>query len=541
MPYSLIGHNSLPTDSNELQSMVLELLSREQSWRQSNSNLEQSNIKLTAENATLKNVVEQLKAQLTLLKNSQFGSKSEKGRQLIEQVEELLEEEEIALGLSTSKSNNILDNDANNSNKARRLKLPPSLPREEKLLPSPSECPSCNGNKFRQLGEDISEVLEYIPASYKVLKYIRPRCVCLDCQEIVQADVADKVIDKGKAGPGLLSQIIVRKYSYHLPLYRQSKMFESEEIDISRSTMGGWVGRCASLLEPLIDKIKGHVLATAQIHSDDTPIKVLEPGLKKTKQARLWSYVSDGRPHGSDYPPAACYFYSPNRKGEHPLAHLKGYEGVVHADAYSGYDKLYKDEEGKETKIKECGCWAHTRRKFYEATLLGKAKIASEVINHLTKIYKIEDDVRGLDPGTRLKARMKLSKPLIDELFKRLKEVKDKVPAKGKTATAIIYALNQEAALRRFLSDGHLEIDNNAAERSLRGIAVGRKNWLFAGSNQGGKTAANMFTLIETAKLNDMDPWLYLQKVLTVIQGYNSQKLDDLLPWNILQLKINPE
>lgn len=290
------------------------------------------------------------------------------------------------------------------------------------------------------------------------------------------------------------------------------------------------------LLEPLTEEIKKSIFSSSQIHSDDTPVKVLTPGLGKTKTGRIWTYLKDGRPHGDiTNPPAVCYFYSEDRKGARPASHLKSYNftGILHADAYSGYDKLYEDR-GDESLITEAACWAHARRKFYEITVAtNKASIATEVLEQISKIYKIEDDIKGRDPDQRLKKRQELSKPLTEKLFLYLKQSLSLLPKKSMTAKAIHYALNNQAALMRFLNNGKVEIDNNASERAMRPIALGRKNWLFAGSDSGGETAASIYTIIETCKLNDINPWKYLRHILSIIQDYNSQKIVDLLPWNV--------
>jgi hypothetical protein len=348
----------------------------------------------------------------------------------------------------------------------------------------------------------------------------------------VQAYAPSNTIDKGKAGPGLLAHIIVQKYCNHLPMYRQSQIYEREGITIPRSTMAGWAGQCARLLKPLIDELKKSIFSVSQIHGDDTPIKVLAPGTGKTKTGRLWTYVRDGRPFGDITPPAVCYFYSPDRKGIRPAGHLKDFVGTLHADAYSGYDNIYDRANGE--KIKESACWSHTRRKFYDVTLVSNnATIAMKAVDDIGKIYDIEREIRGLEPSKRLEHRQKESKLLVDEFFISLKNSYNKLPKKSSTAKAIAYATNNEIALKCFLDDGKIEIDNNAAERAMRSIALGRKNWLFAGSDPGGETAATFYSLIETAKLNDINPWQYLQQVLATIQDYNSTKIADLLPWNI--------
>lgn len=492
---------------------------------------------------SLKDKVALLKSQLALLKAKRFGKSSEKLDKQITGLELRIEETESllpdALIEAEAVSENESDNPAVAKQKPKRKKIPDHLPRVDIVLNPNPVCPSCGGEKFRKIDDDVSETLDYIPASFRVNRYIRPRCACVNCEQIVQAYAPSKAIDKGKAGSGLLAHILVQKYCNHLPLYRQSEIYEREGIEISRSTMAGWAGQCAILLEPIIKEIRRIVFSAGQIHGDDTPVKVLAPGVGKTKTGRIWSYVLDGRPHGDKEPPAVCYFYSPDRKGERPLEHLKAFAGVFHADAYSGYNGVYsigksEGDEVTKAKITEAACWAHTRRKFYEVTVAtDNAKIANEVLGKIGEIYKIEAEIKGLVPLERLAHRQEKSKELVENLFASFKKYYEQLPKKSITAKAIAYAMNNQAALMRFLDNGKIEIDNNAAERSMRSIAVGRKNWLFAGSDNGGDTAAAIYTLIETAKLNNVNPWKYLQKVFDIIQDYPSTKIADLLPWNI--------
>ena len=298
--------------------------------------------------------------------------------------------------------------------------------------------------------------------------------------------------------------------------------------------MTGWAAQCANLLNPLIDELKKSVFASDYLHGDDTPIKVLAPGVGKTKTGRIWAYVRDGSPCGDHTPPAVIYYYSEDRKGERPALHLKDFSGVLHADAYSGYNNLYISDKNPDSTISEAACWAHTRRKFYEVTVANsKANIAMSVLEQISEIYKIESNIRGLDPDQRLKNRQEHSKKLVDKLFTTMKKYRNNLPQKSATTKAINYAINNQAALMRFLDDGKIEIDNNAAERAMRAIALGRKNWMFAGSDKGGHTAANMYSLIETARMNGINPWKYLQKVFDVIQDYKFNKLYELLPWHI--------
>jgi transposase len=486
---------------------------------------------------------ERLQEQLTLLRAKSFGKSSEKLKKQIEDVELKIEENEAILGFSSE--NAFSEEEGEEKKRPRRQKLPEHLTREEIILKE-TICSECGGEEFRKIADDVSEVLEYVPSSFKVMRYIRPRCVCIACEKIVQAYPASKAIDKGKAGAGLLAHVLVQKYCNHLPLYRQCEIYKREDIEISRTTMAGWVGGCSKLLEPLIKELRKYVFASSQIHTDDTPIKVLAPGFGKTKTSRIWTYVRDGRGHGDQSNPAVCYYYSPDRKGIRPAEHLKDFNGILHADAYAGYNQLYTDTEASQTvdlaqatqksnKITEAGCFAHMRRKFYEITVANdKANIAIAVLEQIAKIYEIEAQIKGLSADERKTVRISKSKSLVLQLFAGFKKAYTQLPKKSITARAINYALNNEKALTRFLDNGHIEIDNNAAERAMRSIAIGRKNWLFAGSDVGGQHAASIYSLTETAKLNNINPWQYLKKVLEVIGDHKANKIADLLPWNII-------
>lgn len=301
--------------------------------------------------------------------------------------------------------------------------------------------------------------------------------------------------------------------------------------------MAAWAGQCAVLLQPVVEEIRKYVFAASHIHGDDTTVRVLAPGLGKTKIGRIWTYVRDGRKYGDENPPAVCYFYSPDRKGIRPEEHLKNFTGVFHADAYSGYNNVYIDSADKKGKVTEAGCWAHTRRNFYEVTVSNpNANIAVYTLKEIGRIYEIEARIKGQTPEKRLEVRQKESKIILEELFIYWKKVSKELPTKSATKLAINYAFNNEEALKRFLYDGKIEIDNNAAERTLRVVAQGRKNWMFAGSDSGGETAAAIYTITETAKLNGVNPHTYLKEVLKRIQDHNAKKVAELLPWN---LKLN--
>ena len=528
-----IDIDTLPTEVESLREIIAVLNNKNYLLFDECNKLSNQNTKLSTENTELLDRINILKEQLAVLKAKKFGRSSEKLDRQIDLVEKALEEQESLLGFEL-KAEITSEEDSKEKGKAKRKKLPEHLPREDVILEPESKCTACGGEKFRTIGEDISEVLEHIPESFKVIRYIRPRCACTTCDNIVQAYAPSKVIDKGIPGPGLLAYIFVQKFCNHLPAYRQSQIYSREGIELSRSTISSWLGQGAKLLEPLADKIREYICAANQIHGDDTPVKVLDPGKGETKTGRIWVYVKDGRPINDTSPIAACYFYSPDRTGARPEEHLKNFTGTLHADAYSGYNKLYINDDNPDATINEAGCWAHVRRKFYDITIANdKANIAFAVLEKIGEIYQVESEARGLDPDKRLKIRQEKSVQLVNELFAGFRKAYSQLPKKSSTAKAIAYATNNEKALKRFLDDGSIEIDNNAAERALRSVAVGRKNWLFAGSDNGGKTAAIIYTLIETAKLNGINPVKYLHKVFSVIQDYNSTKIEDLLPWNI--------
>ena len=528
-----IDIDTLPTEVESLREIIGVINNKNYLLLDECNKLLNENSKLLNENTELLDRINILKEQLAVLKAKKFGRSSEKLDKQIDLIEKALEEQESLLGFEL-KTGITLEEESREKGKAKRKKLPAHLFREDVILEPEPKCESCGGETFRRIGEDISEVLEHIPESFKVIRYIRPRCACTTCDNITQAYVPSKVIDKGKPGPGLLAHIFTQKFCNHLPAYRQSQIYAREGVELSRSTISSWLGQGAKLLEPLADKIREYIFAANQIHGDDTPVKVLDPGKGETKTGRIWAYVKDGRPSNDLSPVAACYYYSSDRKGARPEEHLKDFTGTLHADAYSGYNKLYINEDNPDATINEAGCWAHARRKFYDITIANdKANIAFAVLEKIGEIYQVESEARGLDPGKRLEIRQEKSVKLVNELFTGFRKAYSQLPKKSSTAKAIAYAINNEKALKIFLVDGNIEIDNNAAERALRSVAIGRKNWLFAGSDNGGKAAAIIYTLIETAKLNGINPVKYLHKVFSVIQDYNSTKLEDLLPWNI--------
>lgn len=467
--------------------------------------------------------IAQLEARIAKLKRLQFGQSSEKLTREIEQLEleldELHEDEGVLAAERSAAVQAILE-------KPARRPLPPHLPREEAVHEPSCICPNCGG-AMRKLGEDVTEVLEYVPASFKVIRHVRPKLSCRVCETIVQASMPSLPIERGRPGPGLLAHVLVAKYADHLPLYRQSGIYAREGVDLERSTLADWVGRSAALLDPLVGALRKEIMASDVLHGDDTPVPVLAPGLGKTRTGRLWTYVRDERPHGGHRPPAAAFFYSPDRKGVHPQSHLKNFKGVLHADGYAGFNGVF--ETGLVT---EAACWAHVRRKFFDVHAATASPVAKEALDRIGALYGIEADIRGKPPDERRRYRGEQAMPLLMGLKAWLDATLPKLSGKSELAAAMRYGLNRWDALMCYANDGRIEIDNNAAERSIRGIALGRKNYLFAGSDAGGERAAAIYSLIETAKLNGLDPEAYLRNVLTRIPDHKINRIVELLPWN---------
>ncbi|MBE0658611.1 MAG: IS66 family transposase [Bryobacteraceae bacterium] len=470
--------------------------------------------------------IEHLKLLIIQLRRMQFGRKSEKLDRKIEQLELQLEDLEARRSEVTPLA--AAAPAAEPAKPPVRRALPEHLPRETRtILPGHDACPDCGG-RLRHLGEDSSEMLEYVPASFKVIRVVRQKMSCSGCERIVQAPAPSRPIDHGLAGPGLLAHVVVSKFADHLPLYRQSGIYERSGIDLDRSTLADWVGGAGRALAPLVEAVKRHVMGGDKIHGDDTPVPVLAPGNGTTKTARLWTYVRDDRPAGGEAAPAVWFAYSPDRKGDHPQQHLKIFNGILQADGYAGFNRLY--EEGQ---IEEAACWAHVRRKFYDLHEAHKSPVAAEALARIAALYEIEAGIRGRPPDERRRVRNERSRPRLDVLHEWLQATMPKLSKKSDVASAIGYALGRWPALMRYSDDGRIEIDNNAAERALRAVALGRKNYLFAGSNSGGERAAAMYTLIGTAKLNGLDPEAYLRHVLERIADHPINRINDLLPWNV--------
>ena len=476
-------------------------------------------------------LIEKLEHQIARLRHDRFGQSSER-RALLDQLElqlfELKEDQaqaQAAMPIDEPPTQTV---QAFTRRKPARRPLPDHLPRERVVYPVPQACPCCGG-ALHKLGEDVTETLELVPRQWKVIQHVREKHSCRSCEKITQPPAPSHPIARGRAGPGLLAHVLFAKYGLHLPLTRQSATYAREGIELDVSTLADWVGASAATLMPLVEAVRAHVFAAERLHADDTTVPVLDVG--RTRTGRLWTYVRDDRPYAGTGPPAAAYFYSPDRRGEHPEAHLASWAGLMQADAYAGYDRLYAAGR-RPGPIVEAACWAHARRKFFDLARLTKAPIAIEAVARVDALFAIERDINGLPPDERREVRHERSRPRVEALGAWLREQHARLSPNSQVAKAIAYSLNGWNALVRFLDDGRLCMTNNAAERALRCIAVGRNNWTFAGSDAGGRRAAAIYTLIETAKLNDVDPQAWLADVLARLQDHPARRIAELLPWN---------
>jgi transposase len=476
-------------------------------------------------------MVAHLKLLIAKMKRDRFGVSAERGRRLLDQLELQLEELETAAA-EREAATAATEPDTTNVRpftRARpvRAPLPAHLPRERVVLPSPTNCPCCGG-KLAKLGETITETLESIPRTYKVIQTVREKFSCRACETITQPPAPFHPIARGRAGPNLLAGVMHGKFCDHQPLNRQSESFAREGIDLSVSTLADWVGACTTALSPLVTLIRGHVFAAERIHGDDTTVPVLAKA--KTITGRLWTYVRDDRPFAGPAEPAAIFFYSRDRGGVHPCRHLAGYAGILQADAYAGFNELY-DPGRKPAPIAEAACWAHGRRKLFVLADVAKAPLAIEAVRRINAIFDVERDINGLAAEQRRALRQVSAAPLVNALETWMRAERGKLSRHADVTKAMDYMLKRWVAFTRFLDDGRICLTNNAAERALRGIAIGRKAWLFAGSDRGGERAAAMYSLIVTAKLNDIDPRAWLADVLARIAEHPVKRLDELLPW----------
>ncbi|WP_354434444.1 IS66 family transposase [Martelella mangrovi] len=488
-------------------------------------------------------LIARLKLEIEKVRRELYGSRSERKARLLEQMELQLEEleadageDELAAEIAASAS--IVR--AFERKRPSRKPFPEHLPRERVVIAAPVSCPCCGSAKLSKLGEDVTETLEVIPRQWKVIQTVREKFSCRECEKITQAPAPFHVTPRGFAGPNLLAMILFEKFAQHQPLNRQSERYCHEGIDLSLSTLADQVGACAAALRPIHSLIEAHVLAAERLHGDDTTVPILAKG--KTDTGSIWTYVRDDRPFGGQSPPAALYYASRDRRQEHPERHLKTYTGILQADAYGGYNPLFKADRDP-APLCQALCWAHSRRKFFvladiatNAKRGGKAApispIALDAVKRIDRLFDIEREINGLAADQRLERRHQDSQPIVEELHGWLQTERAKLSRSSPVAEAIDYMLKRWVGFTSFLDDGRICLTNNAAERALRGFALGRKSWLFAGSDRGADRAAFMATLIMSAKLNDIDPQAWLADVLANIADTPISRLEQLLPWN---------
>ena len=543
-----VGLEALPDDVGALK--VALLIAREQAKQ-----AEQKHLDVAAELAVAKAkasddqaLIAHQKLRIAKLERQIYGQRSERGARLIDQLELQLEEaeaaateDELAAEIAVAKTTTVAG--FVRRRPIERNTFPEHLPRERVVIDPPTACDCCGGTRLRKLSEDMTRTLESIPRSWKVIETVREKFTCRDCEKISQAPAPFHVIPRGWAGPSLLAMILFEKFGQHQPLNRQVERYALEGVPISLSTAADAVGACCTVLDPILRLLESHVMAAERLHGDDTTVRVLALG--KCDVARCWVYVKDDKPFGGSDPPAAMFYYSRDRSGAHPQAHLANYAGILQADAFGGYTKLYEPQRSP-GPIQEAACWVHARRPFFamadleqNARLKAASKkeivispIAIQIVRRIDALFEIERSINGQSAEQRRAVRQELSAPLVADLEVYMREQCAKLSRGHDLAKAMNYMLKRWASFTRFLEDGRICLSNNAAERGLRGIALGRTSWLFCGSDRGGQRAAAMYSLIISAKMNHVDPQVWLADVLARIATHPAHRLDELLPWN---------
>jgi transposase len=529
-----ISLDALPEDPAALQAIILAQ--------------HQKIVGMAASSRAYEALIQALKLTIARLKRQKYGSSSEKIDREIAQLELALEGlEMVGAAADPAPASDASADDAATDTAATEQRLPPrrrgkpriaaDAPRESIILDPGEHCPDCGG-ALRLVGEDVAEILDFIAAKLKVIEIHRPKKSCRDCERMVQTPAPSRPIPRGLAGPSLLAHILVTKFDDHVPLYRQGEIFARMGADIPRSTLIDWCGQAAAAIRPVANLIRAELMATDRLHADDTPIRVLDPKMKLAgkergvKEGRVWVYVRDDRPWTGQDPPAAAYWFSPDRKGEHPQTHLRNFIGILQADAYAGFRKLYERGIDGEPRIREAACWAHLRRDFHDIWKSTDSAIARDALEQIGKLYDVERAINGQPLERRLAARQQQSRPRVLAFRTWCEQQLGRIPGKGDLAKAMRYALGRWDSFTLFLDDARVAIDNNAAERAIRPVSIGRKNFLFAGADAGGEILADAMTVIETAKLSDLNPEAYLADILARIGDHDPAKLDDLLPWN---------
>jgi transposase len=547
MPLTL---DQLPDDVAELKRLLLakdaELSARGAELAAKDADLNAARNGLVVTQLT----IEKLKAQLAKLKREKFDTRSERIERTLEQLELALEEAEAAKAEAIAAQPHQAEPEAPTPepqvgevqpDKKKRRQLPSELPRRDVVHMPAAVCKTCGGTSLRTVSETVTEVLAYVPARFEVIRHVRPACSCRKCETMMQAPMPELPIPRGMVDASFLAHMIVAKFCDHLPLYRQAEIDERAGVVIDRSQRAEWLGHVAWLLKPLVELFAAHVMAGRVIHADDTPVDVLAPGAGKTRTGRLWVYLRDERPHGGATPPAVLYRYTPDRKGEHCRIELAPFVGYLHADGYAGFGKLYEIAGSRSAdamlvqgppRVAEVACWAHVRRGFWDEWASHKSALAKEALDRIGALFDIEHTIAGHAPDIRRAVRQRTARPKIDELATWMDAQLQKIPGKSDLASAIRYARSRWGALTRYLDDGRLEISNNAAENKIRPAALGRKNWLFFGSDAGGERGAAFYSLIGTARMNGVEPEAWLTDVITRIGSHPINRLAELLPWN---------
>lgn len=537
----------LPNDIEALKALVLTATRQADLATQRAADAEARLANAQAQASATEAVIAHLKLQIAKLRREQYGPSAERTRRLLDQMELQLgdleadaAEDILIAAAAAEKATSVA---AFDRKRPSRKPFPEHLPRERVVIPAPCTCPACGGDRLSKLSEDVTETLEVIPRAWKVIQTVREKFSCRDCETITQPPAPFHVVPRGWAGPSFLAMVLFEKYGQHQPLNRQAERFAREGVPLSVSTLADQVGAACFALMPIFKLIEAHVFAAERLHGDDTTVPVMAKG--KTDTGRLWNYVRDDRPFGGADPPAVVFHYSRDRRGEHPQAHLAAWSGILQADAFAGYNELYAADR-QAGLILEAGCFAHARRKFFElADVEGAARkksrgektgqiypIALEAVQRLDALFEIERTINGKTADERLAVRQELSAPLMDELHAWLSAQLAKLSRHHDLAKAINYMLRRWDAFTRFLTDGRVCLTNNAAERALRCVPLGRKAWLFCGSDRGGQRAAIVYSLIQTCRLNDVDAQAWLADVLARIAEHPISKLSDLLPWN---------
>lgn len=547
--------DQLPDDIAELKRLLLardaELAAKNVALTTATTELSTAVSELTAAKSGLvitQLTIEKLKAQIAKFRREKFGASSERVERALEQLELALEEAEAAKAEAVASQPQEPEPDPKAPNtdtpptegakreKQKRRQLPPQFPRRDITHRPPDVCKRCGSTDLRDVSESVTEVLRYVPGHFEVDRHVRPACSCRKCEAMMQAPMPDLPIPRGMVDATFVAYIVISKFCDHIPLYRLAEICARRGLDIDRSQLAEWLGHVAWLLAPLVELIAAHVMAGRVLHCDDTPVPVLAPGAGKTKTGRLWVYLRDERPHAGTAPSAVLYRYTPDRKGEHCRKELAGFTGALHADGYSGFDKLYRIADAYlmqgPPRVAEVACWSHVRRGFFDDYASRKSPIAKEALDRIGALFDIERPIKGQPPDIRRAVRQRTAKPKLDDLAVWLDAQLQKIPGKSDLAGAIRYARSRWMELTRYLDDGCLEISNNAAENQIRPLKVGAKNWLFAGSDTGGVRAAAFYTIIRTAVLNGVEPEAYLTDVIARIGSHPINRLAELLPWN---------